>query len=273
MALNCRACALIELARPVEALPLFEAALELRRRYAPAAVPASLGNVAITLAALGRFAEAVSAGREAVAAGERAASRVHRNLAALQLARALFSLGSWDEAVATVEEAAGETPPSEPRNGDRAPGAGRDPSWRERAGTGGDRGLRPRSSGLRARPSRATTGACARWRSRTLSDDAAGSRRGHRARAVWRLRRMADLAAARDRSARRPRPTTSRCVRPPTRCVASRCQARRRSSSRRWRGSRRCWPPGAQTSRWLPRAGRRRSTPPAPPGWHSTPPR
>jgi tetratricopeptide (TPR) repeat protein len=112
VALNCRACALIELARPVEALPLFEAALELRRRYAPAAVPASLGNVAITLAALGRFEEAVSAGREAVAAGERAASRVHRNLAALQLARALFSLGNWEESVATVEEVAAETAPS-----------------------------------------------------------------------------------------------------------------------------------------------------------------
>ena len=112
MALNCRACALIELARPVEALPLFEAALELRRRYAPSAVPASLGNVAITLAALGRFEDAVSAGREAVAAGERAASRVHHHLAALQLARALFSLGSWDEAVATVDEG-----PPRPRRG------------------------------------------------------------------------------------------------------------------------------------------------------------
>jgi tetratricopeptide (TPR) repeat protein len=112
LALNCRASALIELARPVEALPVFQAALEIRKRYAPSDVPASLGNVAITFTALGRFDEAVTAGREAMAAGERVASRVHRNLAALQLARALFSLGRWDEAASTVEEAAPETAPA-----------------------------------------------------------------------------------------------------------------------------------------------------------------
>jgi tetratricopeptide (TPR) repeat protein len=75
-------------------------------------VPASIGNVAITFTALGRFEEAVTAGREAMAAAERVASRGHRNLAALQLARALFSLGRWDEAVATVEEAAPDTAPA-----------------------------------------------------------------------------------------------------------------------------------------------------------------
>jgi class 3 adenylate cyclase len=112
VALNCRAASLIELARPVEALPLFQAALEIRQRYAPAEVPASLGNIAITFTALGRFEDAVTAGRDAMAASERVASRVHRNLAALQLARALFSLGRWDDAVATVEEAAPETAPA-----------------------------------------------------------------------------------------------------------------------------------------------------------------
>ena len=39
IALNCRASALIELARPVEALPLFQAALAVRERHAPADVP------------------------------------------------------------------------------------------------------------------------------------------------------------------------------------------------------------------------------------------
>ena len=112
LALNCRASALIELARPVDALPLFQAALEIRERYAPSEVPASLGNLAITFTALGRFDEAVTAGREAMAAGERLASRVHRNLAELQLARALFSLGRWDEAVSTVQEAAPDTAPA-----------------------------------------------------------------------------------------------------------------------------------------------------------------
>jgi class 3 adenylate cyclase/tetratricopeptide (TPR) repeat protein len=112
LALNCRACALIELARPVEAVDVFQAALEIRERYSPSDVPAALGNIAITLAALGRFEEAVTAGRQAMAAGERLASRVHHNLAALQLARALFSLGKWDEAVATVEEVAAEVAPA-----------------------------------------------------------------------------------------------------------------------------------------------------------------
>ena len=112
VALNCRACALIELARPVEALPLFQAALETREHYAPSDVPAVLGNVAITFAALGRFEEAVTAGRQAMDAGERVGSRAHYNLAALQLARALFSLGRWDEAVATVEAVGAETAPA-----------------------------------------------------------------------------------------------------------------------------------------------------------------
>src|SRR5207237_2478848 len=112
IALNCRASALIELARPVDALPLFQAALEIKQRYAPSDVSASLGNIAVTFTALGRFAEAVTAGREAMAAGERLANRVHRNTAALYLARALFSLGSWDEAVATVEEVAPDTAPA-----------------------------------------------------------------------------------------------------------------------------------------------------------------
>ncbi len=112
LALNCRASALIELARPIEALPLFQAALETKERYAASDVSASLGNIAVTFTALGRFDEAVAAGQEAMAAGERLANRVHRNTAALYLARALFSLGRWDDAVATVEEVAPETPPA-----------------------------------------------------------------------------------------------------------------------------------------------------------------
>ena len=39
VALNCRAWALIELARPVEAVALFQAALEIRERYAPSESP------------------------------------------------------------------------------------------------------------------------------------------------------------------------------------------------------------------------------------------
>ncbi len=111
MALNLRACALIELARPIEALPLFQEARTLAERFAPSDLPASLGNIAVTFTALGRFAEAVAAGREAIAAANRLASRADRNTALLNLARALFSLGHWDEAVATVEEAAPDAAP------------------------------------------------------------------------------------------------------------------------------------------------------------------
>jgi class 3 adenylate cyclase/tetratricopeptide (TPR) repeat protein len=111
LALNCRASALIELARPTEALPMFQAALEIQERHSPSDVSASLGNVAITFTALGRFEEAEAASREAMAAGERLSNRIHRNLAALHLARALFSLGRWDEAIATIEEVAPETSP------------------------------------------------------------------------------------------------------------------------------------------------------------------
>ena len=111
-ALNWRGSALIELARPVEALEFFRATLENDQRYAPSKVPGSLGNIGVTLAALGRFEEAVATGKEAVATAERLASRVNRNLAALHLARALFSLGQWDEALATADEVAPETAPA-----------------------------------------------------------------------------------------------------------------------------------------------------------------
>ncbi|MBV8734198.1 MAG: tetratricopeptide repeat protein, partial [Solirubrobacterales bacterium] len=110
-ALSYRATALIELARPVEALDWFKAALATRQRHAPAEVPGTVGNIAVTLAALGRFEEAVAAGKEAMAAAERVASRVTRVLAALQLARVLFSLGQWDEALATVDEVADQAAP------------------------------------------------------------------------------------------------------------------------------------------------------------------
>jgi class 3 adenylate cyclase/tetratricopeptide (TPR) repeat protein len=111
-ALNWRGSALIELARPVEALEFFRATLENDQRYAPSKVPGSLGNISVTLAALGRFEEAVATGREAVATAERLASRVNRNLAALHMARALFSLGEWDEALATADEVALATAPA-----------------------------------------------------------------------------------------------------------------------------------------------------------------
>jgi tetratricopeptide (TPR) repeat protein len=111
-ALNCRASALVALARPVQALAVFQEALAIRERHAPTDVPATLGNLAVTFGALGSYEDALTTGRQAIRAAERLASRAHRNLAALHVARALFSRGRWDEAVATVAEVAAEAAPA-----------------------------------------------------------------------------------------------------------------------------------------------------------------
>jgi class 3 adenylate cyclase/tetratricopeptide (TPR) repeat protein len=112
LALNCRASALIELGRPAQALDLFRAALRLRERYAPADVASTLANIAITLSALGHFEEAAEAATTAIAAADRVASRANRELGLLHLARTLFCIGKWDEALATAAEVAGQTTPA-----------------------------------------------------------------------------------------------------------------------------------------------------------------
>src|SRR3984885_15620379 len=73
-ALNWRASALVELGQPAKALELFRAALDVREVHAPAEVPFTQANVAISLSALGRFAEAADAAGTAIAAAERGAS-------------------------------------------------------------------------------------------------------------------------------------------------------------------------------------------------------
>jgi class 3 adenylate cyclase/tetratricopeptide (TPR) repeat protein len=112
LALNCRASALVELGRPAQALEEFRAALDVRERHAPADVPSTLANLAITLSALGKFEEAAAAAGTAIAAAERVASRANREHATLHLARAQFCLGRWDEALQTVASVAGETAPA-----------------------------------------------------------------------------------------------------------------------------------------------------------------
>ena len=94
LALNCRASAFVELGRPAEALDLFREALLLRELHAPADVPITLTNIAITLSALGRFGEAGETARTAIAAAERVASRTGHELAMLHLARTQFCVGS-----------------------------------------------------------------------------------------------------------------------------------------------------------------------------------
>ena len=102
VALNSRASAFVELGRPAEALELFRAALQVRELHAPAEVPFTLANLAISLSALGRFAEAAAAARTAIEAAERFASSASREGATLHLGRTLFCLGDWDEALETI---------------------------------------------------------------------------------------------------------------------------------------------------------------------------
>ena len=101
-ALNLRASAFVELGRPAEALELFRAALRVRELHAPAEVPFTLANLAISLSALGQFAEAADAARTAIEAAERFASSASREGATLHLGRTLFCLGDWDEALETI---------------------------------------------------------------------------------------------------------------------------------------------------------------------------
>ena len=111
-ALNWRASAFVELGQPEKALELFRAALEVRELHAPAEVPFTLANVAISLSALGRFTEAADAARTAIAAAERVASSASLEGATLHLARTQFCLGNWDEALETIDRVALLTTPA-----------------------------------------------------------------------------------------------------------------------------------------------------------------
>ncbi len=111
-ALNLRASAFVELGRPADALELFRAALRVRELHAPAEVPFTRANLAISLSALGRFAEAADAARTAVEAAERFASSASREGATLHLARTLFCLGEWDQALETIGRVAREATPA-----------------------------------------------------------------------------------------------------------------------------------------------------------------
>ena len=112
LALNCRASAFVELGRPAEALELFREALHVRELHAPADVPITLTNIAITLCALGRFEEAAETARTAIGAAELVASRTGHELAMLHLARTLFCVGAWDDALNTIDRAGIETAPA-----------------------------------------------------------------------------------------------------------------------------------------------------------------
>jgi class 3 adenylate cyclase/predicted ATPase len=110
-ALAAQASALAELERPQEAIDVYRRALELAvdrdaRRVGPLG-----GNLAVSLASVGRYAEAAAQAREAVAAAQRTAERFFERWAHLVLGRALCSLGDWATASAEIEAVRGQVPP------------------------------------------------------------------------------------------------------------------------------------------------------------------
>ncbi len=109
--LAAQASALAELERPEEAIDVYRRALALAvegeaRRVAPLA-----GNLAVSLASVGRYAEAAEQAREAIAAAQRTAERFFERWAHLVLGRALCSLGEWEAARREIESVWDEVPP------------------------------------------------------------------------------------------------------------------------------------------------------------------
>jgi tetratricopeptide (TPR) repeat protein len=109
-ALGAQATALAELERPEEAIDVYARALELANLEDPRRVGHLAGNLAVSLASIGRYAEAAARAREAITAAERTAERFVERWARLVLGRALCSLGEWDEAVMEIESVKEDVP-------------------------------------------------------------------------------------------------------------------------------------------------------------------
>jgi predicted ATPase len=111
MALGAQASSLSELERPEEAIAVYRQALELVRGREERLVATLGGNLAVTLGALGRYGEAVDQAREAIAAARRASDRFFERWARLVLARALCSVGEWEQASAEIDAVRDAVPP------------------------------------------------------------------------------------------------------------------------------------------------------------------
>ena len=109
--LAAQASALAELERPQEAIDVYRRALSLATEHDSRRVAGVAGNLAVSLASVGRYGEAAAGGREAIAAAERTAERFFERWARLVLGRALCSLGEWDEAVSEIESVKARVPP------------------------------------------------------------------------------------------------------------------------------------------------------------------
>jgi tetratricopeptide (TPR) repeat protein len=110
-ALAAQASALQELERPSEAIALQRRAVPLARQGGPRRLAPVMGNLALSLASIGRYAEAANRARDAIAAAQHGAERLFERWARLALGRVLCSLGEWDAAVAEIESVKPDVPP------------------------------------------------------------------------------------------------------------------------------------------------------------------
>jgi class 3 adenylate cyclase/tetratricopeptide (TPR) repeat protein len=110
-ALGAQASALQELERPQEAIALQRRAIPIAEHHGPRRFAPVLGNLAVSLTSVGRYAEAADRAREAIATAQRGAERLFERWARLVLGRALCSLGDWDHAVAEIESVKQHVPP------------------------------------------------------------------------------------------------------------------------------------------------------------------
>jgi class 3 adenylate cyclase/tetratricopeptide (TPR) repeat protein len=111
LALGAQAAALAELDRQEEAIGVYARGLPLARRYEPRREASFRGNLAVSLCAVGRYAEAAQQAEAAIAAAQRTAERFFERWGRLVLARASCSLGDWDRALVEIESVKDDVPP------------------------------------------------------------------------------------------------------------------------------------------------------------------
>jgi class 3 adenylate cyclase/predicted ATPase len=109
--LGAQASSLAELERPEESIEVFRRALAIAEHHDQRIVASIAGNIAVSLASLGNYAEAAAQARDAIAAAQRTAERFSERWSRLVLGRALCSLGDWDEATAEIEAVRERVPP------------------------------------------------------------------------------------------------------------------------------------------------------------------